>query len=523
MKRFALVGIMMCIGLSVDASQIPSRQVDKLNNAQIIPNAPNGLPQNIEKALHAAQLNQSDVSLVVMPLDGQMPILNHLGDIPRIPASTQKLVTTAIALDVLGAKFVWHNAIYYKGVIVGDTLYGDILLAGSGDPSLTHERLSALFEALSKKIKHIKGDIIIDTSAFGNVGYNPDAFDGQGWRAYNAEPSAFLVNFGTVEIRFTPKANAMIQIPMPAPSQPSEELGAPKNENMSNYHHTQVQILPSLANFAIPTTMATDNASCQLPVVQLNTSGVVLSGRFGALCGEQRVWRNFKDNNALAIKSVQAAWHSIDKTFAGEVRIGGDKRQFYAMPLITVPSRPLSEQIWQINQFSNNVMTEQVALSLPIYAGTMRQSNYPAAHAFIDKWWARLNAPAPTITRASGLCRECQITPNAMIALLKYVKTSSEFEVFLKSLPIAGQTGTMKALAKRNPNNPAIGRAWIKTGTLNDVTSMAGYVQGVGGRWYAVAGFINAKDVGYNAKAVAVLDEMLAWTAQDGQLLAMNH
>ncbi len=133
----------------------------------------------------------------------------------------------------------------------------------------------------------------------------------------------------------------------------------------------------------------------------------------------------------------------------------------------------------------------------------------------MQRWWQQHlpNDTAPVMSRASGLCRDCQITPSSMLALLTLAYQSPNFAVFRESMGVAGESGTIKALKWRQPNNPAIGHAWIKTGTLDNVTAMAGYVQGQSGKWYAVVGLINADNAKNNDKAKAVLDEMLAWTA----------
>ena len=72
------------------------------------------------------------------------PLLSHQPDTPRTPASTMKLVPSFIALDTLGADFVWHTRVYHTGLVIGDRLYGDLIIQGSGDPKMTHERLKQL-------------------------------------------------------------------------------------------------------------------------------------------------------------------------------------------------------------------------------------------------------------------------------------------------------------------------------------------------------------------------------------------
>lgn len=470
----------------------------------------NALPVSVQSALSAANLPDSALRAVVVPLPSQTTTpnpfrLSHNADVPSTPASTQKLVTTAIALDTLGADFRWQVGVYHTGVVVGGVLYGDLVLVGAGEPAFTHERLSALIGQIANKINHIQGNIIIDTSRFGNVGYDPNAFDGQGDRAYNAEPNAFLVNFGTVEVKFVPSGQFIKN------EQGDDEFIPTPNSPAS------VQLLPKLDSVTLPTTIATQ-ANCQLPKITIDdTKQISLIGRFGANCGTQSLWRNFMDNEKLATLAVKRAWQEYDERFFGVVVIG--KKPSNALPMLGLPvfalySTPLSEQITQINQFSNNVMTEQLALSLPLYANNETQSDYQKSFAFINHWWrTHLNATPPTITRASGLCVDCFITPNAMRELLVYMYGHRAFVPFFKSLPVAGQSGTMKAMQSRSPNNPAIGRAWIKTGTLKNVTSMAGYVKGVSGQDYAVVMIINGENAGYNQQAVKVLDELLGIVA----------
>ncbi len=101
-----------------------------------------------------------------------------------------------------------------------------------------------------------------------------------------------------------------------------------------------------------------------------------------------------------------------------------------------------------------------------------------------------------------------------MADFLGFAFVHKDFDTFKQSLSLAGETGTMKDLRYRQKSNSAIGKAWIKTGTLENVTSMAGYVQGDSGRWYVVVGMINSPKVMYDPKAKAILDEMLDWTAK---------
>ena len=89
-----------------------------------------------------------------------------------------KLVPSFIALDTLGADFVWHTRVYHTGIVIGNRLHGDLIIQGSGDPKMTHERLKQLlYKVQASGIRHIDGDIIIDSAVFNNVSKDPAAFD----------------------------------------------------------------------------------------------------------------------------------------------------------------------------------------------------------------------------------------------------------------------------------------------------------------------------------------------------------
>ncbi|WP_323842158.1 MULTISPECIES: D-alanyl-D-alanine carboxypeptidase/D-alanyl-D-alanine-endopeptidase [unclassified Moraxella] len=476
-------------------------------------NAGDALPQAIRDKMVIAGLDDDKISLWVEPLTAvpsaqnsqinqtpsrvnpsnanlrHNPIIRHRADQPRIPASTQKLITTFIALHTWGENHRWVTRVYPKGVIVNGILYGDLVIQGTGDPAMTHERLRAMLQQVQAQgIRHIRGNIMIDNLAFNHVKFDINAFDGQGVRAYNAAPNAFLVNFGTLEVDVLPVDN----------------------------QSAMVQVMPTLADFDSPNQILTNKKSCLSDAdFHLTDARLVVLNGTNAVCGRRSYWLTFNDADTLAVKAVQGEWQKLDNNFSGMVGLA-NKQQAVGMtlPWLIYPSKPLAEQIYLINQYSNNVMTEQMALSLPLSLPNVSASDYPKAFDFINQWWQdHLTSASPMMSRASGLCRDCQITPMAMAELLAFAYKQPNFEVFKTSLPIAGKSGTMASLIKRNFNHPAIGRAYIKTGTLNDVKSMAGYIMDSRGRWYVLVVMVNAPNAGHDQRVLSVLDEVLAYVA----------
>lgn len=479
--------------LLINTSLANTQNTNSIENSNQSVRQIHNLPISVIQKIKDANITTDDISIKVVRLSDNQTIYTHHSQVWRQPASTQKLVTTLAGFELLGKDFVWTTFVYYTGVIANGILYGDIIIKGSGDPSLTYDRLNNLLSTLNQKIKHIKGNIYIDNSLFNGVYFDSNNFDGQGSRAYNASPASFLVNFGTVQIQFLPSG--------------SYKTNAKQSIFYPQGQYASIRTYPSTLNASQSIAQSID---CRTPSVLVKEQTVNVLGVFGAGCGTRSIWRNLGDNDRLAILAVRQ-WQNYDKTFKGKILVSHLPIKTPLMPIVSTTSRPLSHQIWQINQFSNNVMTEQLALSLPIYALGQRQSDYfKALNVLTTYTKARTqSASQPVFSRASGLCRECRLTADELASLLTNAYHSPNFKTFLGSLPKAGKSGTMKRLT----NHIASERAFIKTGTLQDTTAQAGYVQALDGTWYVTVGIINAPNAGYNPKAVAVLDELLAVVA----------
>lgn len=543
------------------------------------------LPSNITQKIAAAKLPVDSVSILVQPLTTTSQpkpeaLIRYQADIPRTPASTQKLIPTFIALDSLGKDFSWQTQLWLDGVIMGDTFFGDVIIKGGGDPKLADDEIASLLGHLSLQgIRQIAGNIVIDNHIFRQVNYNPNAFDGKGLRPYNAMPNGLLVNFGTLTVTLLPndkvtqsttqdsllmavpsaiaaqiarqqasKQEADMITALTSPVVPASTTTAStgahttsagtisqkiSDESTSAFSQFLVKLTPTLASFDVPTMLTASQQACrgmtEEKLVNLTADALRFLTIPSANCGHQQsYWLTYPDGDKLINKTVTAHIRKQFPNFSGQVIVGQSDNYQTTSPLgrvwqkLVMPrlvaihhSAPLADQINDINHYSNNVMTEQVALSLPVYAQNKPYSDYPATFDYIQQWWHNHlpNHTPPIMTRASGLCRDCRITPSSLMAVLDMAYHSRDFATYQASLPIAGISGTMKHLKERQPDNPAIGRAWIKTGTLDNVASMAGYVQAKSGRWYAVVAMINAPSIMYNTQAKAVLDETLAWTA----------
>src|SRR5918993_3322754 len=163
------------------------------------------LPPEVARVLTGHGIDPTDVSIVVQAIDGAEPILSHLPDEPRSPASVMKVVTTWGALEYLGPAYVWPTEVYFLGDFDGHTLDGDLAIKGYGDPYLVVEEVWKLLRALRRAgLTDISGDLVIDDSHFRVDEPDPGAFDGQPYRTYNVVPNALLMNFKAVQFQFAP-------------------------------------------------------------------------------------------------------------------------------------------------------------------------------------------------------------------------------------------------------------------------------------------------------------------------------
>ncbi|WP_227671590.1 D-alanyl-D-alanine carboxypeptidase/D-alanyl-D-alanine-endopeptidase [Psychrobacter sp. 72-O-c] len=480
------------------------------------------------------------------------PLLSHQPEIARTPASTMKLIPSFVALDTLGADFVWLTRVYHTGMMIGNRLYGDLIIQGSGDPKMTHKRLQQLLYKVQKTgIRHIDGDIIIDSAIFNNVSKNPADFDNAPLRPYNASPDGFLVNFSSMGIQSYPLGNGQAQL----------------------------IYTPQLANYQLPSLINTRPAACARAkrslTPQWQADKLTLNAKLPDSCGKHLFYVAYPNAKDFAARVVAAKWQQLGNTLSGKVltqetpynsaktnqtKSGLASLPLSPLPIVSYPSLPLVQQIYDINHFSNNVMAEQVALSLGAYGKGKDNSNnqssgvstaqstnnstsqpmsnyvnnsatnlatslyqfdrpkptdYPAALQSINQWWqTNLTTPPPHLTNGSGLCRDCTVTAANLSELLTYAYNHPSFGAYVDSLGVAGVTGTIAAHSERLPDSAAIGRAWIKTGTLKNVTAMAGYVKGRSGQDYTVVGLIDTNQALNPYTARPVLDAMLNWTAQ---------
>ncbi len=469
------------------------------------------LPPEVSSALVKAGVPASAISVLVQALPATesanpgaaiattptsnvslAPRLAHRETANANPASVMKLITTYAALHTLGPDYTWKNRLLIDGqVIAGGVLEGHLVLRGGGDPKLVLERINEIFEHVrAKGIREIRGDIILDRSIFNVPDKNPADFDDEPLRPYNAAPDGLLVNFKALIFTFTPDAAGK---------------------------RVLVKYEPPIAGVDIPGELPLYAGPCgdwkaRLQADFFNPAKVSFAGRYSAACGE-KVWPvAYSAPRAYAARVIEGMWLASGGKLTGTVREDVVPRT--SRPFFVAESLPLSDIISDINKFSNNVMAQQVFLTLSMDSRTGRAASFDASKTQLAAWWKK-NLPSyslPVIENGSGLSRKESTTAAALTGLLQHAAASKQAEVFVASLSVAGVDGTVARMKDRKANSVAIGNAQLKTGTLRDVTAVAGYATGRSGQRYTVVAIINHP----NAPAARpALDRLVEWTIKD--------
>lgn len=469
--------LVSCTLLSVLASTFSARAVAQ------------DLPPAVQMALNRAQLPTDAIALLVQEANGRAaPRLSHRADQPMNPASVMKLVTTSAALDLLGPAYTWRTPVWVDGPVVNGVLQGSVFIQGQGDPKLVLEKLWLLLRRLQGLGMHtIAGDIVLDSSAFEMLATDPAEFDGEPLRPYNAAPEALLVNFKSVVMTFTPDPLAKlarvqfdpplwgVQLQTSVPLSPAKPGG---NAGCGNYR----AVLK--ADFSSPLSIR-------------------FNGSYAASCGEKTWPIAYADPSSYNARAIEGLWRSMGGQLTGTVRPGTAPPGPASFEL---SSPSLAEVIRDINKFSNNVMAQQVFLTLGLPAPATPESARQATR----QWWQRRISATdvPTIDNGSGLSRHNRISAQQLGQLLQLAYASSTMPELMSSLPLVGVDGTLKRSQASNAS------AHLKTGSLKEVTALAGYVHAASGKRYVLVAMVN------HPKATEVrpaLDALIDWAVMDNQ------
>ncbi|MEE3293974.1 MAG: D-alanyl-D-alanine carboxypeptidase/D-alanyl-D-alanine-endopeptidase [Pseudomonadota bacterium] len=411
------------------------------------------LPDPLAKLLNEKGIPPSSISILIKEAGASIPLVSHLADTPRNPASTMKLLTTIAALDLLGPSYRWETKIYLNGTLKAGTLKGDLVLKGSGDPWFVIERFWKLLKNLrAQGLKHIDGDLVIDDHLFDQSAVDTHTLDGQAFRAYNTPPGAALINFSATRIVIRPALNRLTVRAEP----PTSTLQI-KNK---------VRVLPGAC--------AGRNGGITITITaHSNRTEVTVGGQYPPTCGEVVLVRSVQPHHQYIYGVFRHLWEEMGGSLAGTVRKGT------AAPgnteFLSFPSVPLGQIVTYINKFSNNVMSRNLLLTLAAeHNGASAKPEQGIA--VVQRWLNRqgLELEALNMINGAGLSRQARLTARGLADLLEHAYYSAFASELKASLPLAGYDGS----ARRYFRDVATkGKLRLKTGRLKHVRAIAGFAE----------------------------------------------
>jgi D-alanyl-D-alanine carboxypeptidase/D-alanyl-D-alanine-endopeptidase (penicillin-binding protein 4) len=427
------------------------------------------IPPAVQVVINGHDLPQTAYTLFVKEVGSANPLLAVNENLPLNPASTIKTLTTLAGLELLGPTYSWTTQVYALGPISDGTLTGDLLIRGGGDPFLVEEHFRNLLKTLQRRgVNNITGDLIIDDTLFDSSVSQQPLIDNDSRRAYNVLPHALMVNFQTVNFYFYPHGNGRDVI---------------------------IRADPALPNLSINNQLSQRDAPCtgfQRGIsIDVDEAGntVTFSGRLPSRCDEYMLTRSVLDAPAYAYGLFMQLWQQLGGEFNGSLREQALPDDWSEPPIASWNSPPLAEVVKSINKYSNNMMTRHLLLTLGLErAGKPATVAHGIAAVQDYLTTAGIDHSQLVMVNGSGLSRDERVTGNMLGSVLEQGFTMTAMPEFVSSLPLSGLDGTMRSrLTDEGPS----GRMHIKTGSLDNVAGIAGYVHARSGKHYVVVALVN--------------------------------
>lgn len=424
-KYFALLTAFLIFGISAQADL--TSQIQSILNKQA---------DNIQTGVY------------VMNADTGSVLFNQGASNPMIPASNTKVLTAAAAYLYLGPGYTFPTTLSTNGTISGKVLNGNLYITFGGDPSLTTQDIYGLLRAIKAQgISSIHGNVIIDESVFSGPYY------GLGWPqddlayCYAAPVSGSIINGNCMALQVTKSKKGKL------PSVRQFTTNFPVVNHLQLVGRKQLR-------------------TCVFQPAVTSNNSIVLQG-----CSPSRANWGFsfaiKNPTSYARQVVQVGLSKAGIALRGKVTMG--KTPEKDTVLLTHTSDSLQTLLSYMLKHSDNV-----------YAGAMTKilgaeyygvGSYKAgANTIIAVLTSRIgnNFKPPYLEDGSGMSVYNLISPRELVQVYNYMYHQPQLiNTFMRSLAISGQRGT---ISYRMTKNGLANHVFGKTGTINGVSTLSGYI-----------------------------------------------
>ncbi|MFN8847239.1 MAG: D-alanyl-D-alanine carboxypeptidase/D-alanyl-D-alanine-endopeptidase [Bdellovibrionales bacterium] len=400
-----------------------------------------------------------------------------------LPASITKLLTASAVLHHLppGSKF--KTQLVTEAKIEKGVLKGDLYLLGGGDPSFVSENMWVLVNNFKRNgISEIAGSLIVDDSLFDSVRYDPSRESVRVDRAYDAPVGAMSFNWNSMNVFVRPTARGSL---------------------------ATVTLDPESDYFILTNQVKTvKGKKLQIDVDRewddtKNKEIFKVRGEIGDEVTEHLVFANIQKPDYWSGNNLKSFLQQRGIQVKGQIRIG--KAQKSARVLAEVESKPIELILADMNKFSNNYVSEMLTKNISLKS--TQPGSLPVGIQLIKEHLKRVVGKENGIqlVNPSGLTRENRMSAQALWSVLHHhIMDFTSMPEFFSSLPIAGVDGTLK---RRFKNSDLERHLRAKTGLLNGVASLAGYLQDEKGELTSFAIMYNGP--GDLARVRETMDEIL--------------
>ncbi len=466
--------------------------------------AADNLPASVSGALRAAGIEQNDVSFEVWGVGEEYPRLTWRSRVPRNPASVMKLLTTGLALEQWGPARTWQTVVR-RSPVEGKAV--TLAVVGSGDPDLTLARWEGLWRQVYQQGMTHVADLLLDGAQSEGV---TDAFDGQGFRAYNVIPTFLQVDQQTQWLWVRPGKQGG------DPVEIWSDFPFPRQQWV-NHVVTRAGPCPSLWREDLHYRIHASGASQILayrPSAELDRGLVVeWAGTVSQACGPHVWGLSLLTNEGYLAATFETLWHELGGDWEGGVHSASADAAWTEVAL--TESRPLEEILMDMNRNSNNVMARMLLRDLVqdsavATAGSSSCDSQCVVRAMLRQ--RGLDFPELVLDNGAGLSRRSSISVDSLVRWLKWMQENSRYgREFAVTLPEAGIEGTVKQGLEELRGK----RFRLKSGTLNGVKGVAGYGRDAEGHEVVLALLVNGA---HAERAGAVERALLRWISSESKM-----
>ncbi len=458
MKSFVLIGV-LCLTLGLSYAADP---------ADTLPD----FTAYVDGLLDHPSLRGASWSVLICSFDDDSVVYQRDPDRRLIPASVAKVVTSAVAIDALGPDYRFTTTIAATHAIDGNgRLKGDLLVQAGGDPTIDAKYVDSLRSPMlfswadslrARGLQQIDGDIVMRMWPYRREVSSPD------WEVGDVND-----RFGPTVDGFGFHSNVCQVVVLPGSC-----VGAP----------ALLSVEPPYAPVDLRSTIVTSSADTEPSIgfrVMPDDTVVYLGGEIPITDNGQYLWLSIQNPALYFGRALREALVARGIEVTGSVIVNG-----YAQPDSTDPvlfvheSEPLSEVLKVMNKESDNYVAEYALRALGaklVHVGD-RRSSLLVEQRFLKE--LEIDERDLDLRDGCGLARQDLVTARALVTLLKAMYAHPSSQAYIATMAISGVDGT---IAFRMSSPELVGKVHAKTGTINHVANLAGYLFGAGGQPYIFA------------------------------------